>query len=316
MTRESRLGVALDDLGVFRAVAEHAGFSAAARRLGVSKAAVSQAVTRLEAALGVRLFQRTTRRLSLTDAGRAALPFATSAVAAAQDAIDAAVNQRTRPVGTLRITAPMSFGILHVAPALAAFAAQYPELEVALDLDDRFVDLVQGAYDLALRIGAMADSSLVAATIARSSTVLVASPAYLERHGTPRSPEELAHHAAVGYSLAADALDWRFRKGRKVARMAVRPRVMANSSLALKGIVAGGYGVARIPYFAVIEELRDGRLVRVLPDWAMPELAIHLVTTSRRQLPLKTRLLQDHFRRAFAAGFVLAPWSASAGRKA
>lgn len=305
MVRESRGGVSLDDLAVFRAVAEQGGFSAAARQLGLSKAAVSVAVTRLEAGLGVRLFQRTTRRLSLTDAGRAALPPARDALAAAQDAVDAAVSQRTRPVGTLRITAPMSFGILHVAPALAEFAARYPELDVALDLDDRFVDLVQGAYDLALRIGAMADSSLVATTISRSSNVLVASPGYLERRGAPRNPGELPRHDAVGYALAADALDWRLRRGRRTARIAVRPRVTTNSSLALKAIVANGYGIARVPYFAVIDELRDGRLVRVLPEWTLPELPIRLVTTSRRQLPLKTKLLQDHLRRALAAGFTV-----------
>ena len=158
----------LDDLLVFAAVAEAEGFSAAARRLGVSKSMVSSAVSRLEARLGVRLLQRTTRRLSLTEAGHAVLPHARQARSAAHDAEEAALSLLASPRGLLRVNAPMSFGVLHLAPALGAFANQYPEVEVELVLDDRVVDLVGGDFDLAIRIGTLADSSLVASTLGRT----------------------------------------------------------------------------------------------------------------------------------------------------
>ncbi|MFO0597873.1 MAG: LysR substrate-binding domain-containing protein [Myxococcaceae bacterium] len=175
---------------VVATVAETGGFSAAARRLGLSKATVSTTVTRVEA-LGVKLFQRTTRRLALTEAGAASVPHAQRALAAARDATEAATQARLSPRGTLRVSAPMSFGLLHVAPALGAFAASYPELKVELVLDDHFVDLVAGGFDLALRIGELADSALIATRLGTHCSVVVAAPAWVARAGTPRNPEAL-----------------------------------------------------------------------------------------------------------------------------
>jgi len=287
---------ALQDLAVFTAVAETAGFSAAARRLGVSKAMVSVAISRLEERLGVRLFHRTTRRLSLTEAGQKALPHAQQSVRAASDAEEAARDAQASPRGTLRINAPMSFGLLHVAPALGAFAKKFSEIDVDLVLDDRVLDLVEGGFDLALRIGTLPDSSLVAHRLGISRAVVVAHPEYLARSGTPKKPADLAKHAALVYTLSPTGSRWKLTRGSKSETIQVRAVVRANSSLALHQALLQGLGVARIPRFIVGADLAAGRLVQVLPEWKSPELGIYAMTTAREHLPRKTRAFIDFFR--------------------
>jgi DNA-binding transcriptional LysR family regulator len=289
-------GLPLLDLTVFVAVAEAEGFSAAARRMGISKAMASTAVARLEARLGVRLLQRTTRRLSLTEAGAAALPHAQRALQAARDAEEAATQSRLSPRGTLRINAPMSFGLLHVVPALGAFARAYPEVRVDLVLDDRVLDLVEGGFDLALRIGTLPDSSLVSQRMGRNRNVLVAHPDYLARAGMPASPGELAGHAVLLYSLAATGSRWTLTHGARSETVRVRGPLQANSSLALRQALLQGLGIARIPLFVVGEDLHRRRLMRVLPDWELPDQDIHALTTTRDHLPRKTRAFIEFFR--------------------
>jgi DNA-binding transcriptional LysR family regulator len=286
----------LQELAIFAAVAETEGFSSAARRLGVSKAMVSVAVARLERRLGVRLLQRTTRRLSLTEAGTAALPHAQRALLAARDAEEAATQGLTSPRGVLRINAPMSFGLLHVVPALGAFARTYPEVRVDLVLDDRVLDLAEGGFDLALRIGTLPDSTLVSQHVGRSRNLVVAHPDYLARAGSPASPDDLAGHAALVYSLAATGARWSFERGRRSETVRVSGPLQANSSLALRSALLQGLGLARIPWFVVGEDLAKGRLVRVLPDWELPTQDVHALTTSREHLPRKTRAFIDFFR--------------------
>jgi len=289
-------GLPLQELAIFAAVAEAEGFSAAARRLGVSKAMVSVAVARLEERLGVRLLQRTTRRLSLTEAGSAALPHAQRALLAARDAEEAATESLTSPRGVLRLNAPMSFGLLHVVPALGAFAKRYPEVRVDLVLDDRVLDLTEGGFDLALRIGTLPDSSLVAQRLGVSRNVLVAHPDYLARAGQPETPDELAEHAALLYSLSATRGRWTLSRGRRSVTIRVSGPLQANSSLALHRALLQGLGVARIPWFVVGEDLAKGRLVEVLPEWELPTQEIHALTTARDHLPRKTRAFIDFFR--------------------
>lgn len=284
----------LVELGVFAAVAESLGFSAAARRLGVSKAMVSTSISRLEAKLGVRLFQRTTRKLSLTEDGVAALPHAQRAVQAAQDAEEAATLSRSTPRGILKVNAPMSFGLLHVVPALGEFARAFPEVRVDLVLDDRVVDLVAGAFDVGLRIGTLGDSGLIAQRIGRNRSALVAHASYLSRAGTPKQPADLTAHATLAYSLGTN--DWVLHQGRRTRTVEVKPLLRANSSLALHQAALQGLGVARLPLFVVGQDLARHRLVRVLPDWELPESPIHLVTTSREHLPRKTRAFLEFFR--------------------
>ncbi len=291
-----RPALPLAELGVFAAVADAQGFSAAARRLDVSKAMVSTAISRLEARLGVRLFQRTTRRLSLTEAGTAALEPARRALAAAQEAEEAATRQRATPRGTLRLSAPMSFGLLHVAPALSAFAARYPDVRVDLVLDDRFADLVQGGFDLAVRIGTLPDSTLVAQRISRNRNVLVASRRHLERAGTPRTAKDLERHAVLVYSVTPTANAWTLRSGKKQQTVHVAGPLQANNSLALKEAALQGLGIARLPLFVAAAELASKKLVRVLPDWELPEQGIFCVTTSREHQPRKTRAFIEFLR--------------------
>lgn len=286
----------LADLELFVAVADGEGFSAAARQLGVSKALASTAIARLEERLGVRLFQRTTRRISLTEAGAAALPHARRAVLAARDAHEAATRLRASPRGTLRISAPMSFGLLHVVPALGGFAQAYREVKVDLVLDDRMLDLVEGGFDLAVRVGTLPDSSLVAQRLGRSRSALVAHAGYLERRGIPRAPADLVEHDALLYSLASTGDEWSLRQGTRTEQVCVRGTLQANNSLALRQAALQGLGIARIPLFAVGEDLASGRLTRVLPEWELPEHGIYAVTTSREHLPPKTRAFIDYFR--------------------
>lgn len=299
VNRNSRVeqSLPLQDLAIFAAVAETEGFTSAAKRLGVSKAMVSTAVTRLEKRLGVRLLQRTTRRLSLTEAGAATLPHAQRALLAARDAEEAATRSLATPRGVLRINAPMSFGLLHVVPALAAFAKLYPELKVDLALDDRVLDLTEGGFDLALRIGALPDSSLIAQRLTRNRNVLVAHPRYLARAGKPSKPSDLTSHAALIYSLSATGSRWTFSRGTRTETVRVSGPLQANSSLALHQALHQGLGLARIPWFVVGEDLAKGRLVEVLPGWRLPEQSVHALTTVRDYLPRKTHLFIDFFRK-------------------
>lgn len=286
----------IGDLAVFAAVAETLGFTAGARRLGVSKAMVSVAVGRLEARLGVRLFQRTTRRLSLTEAGVGALPHAQRALAAARDAEEAATQTLAGPRGKLRIAAPMSFGLLHVVPALGAFATLHPEISVDLVLDDRVVDLVEGSFDLAVRIGTLPDSSLFAKRLGKSRNVLVAHPSYLAKHRAPKKPADLAKHAALVYSLSSTGSRWSFTRGARKEIVAVSGPLRANSSLALHQALLLGLGIARLPSFVAGADLASGRLVEVLPGWRLADQGIYAVTTARDYLPRKTQAFIDFFR--------------------
>lgn len=284
----------LADLAVFVAVVEAEGFSAAARRLSVSKAMVSTAVARLEAQLGVRLFQRTTRRLTVTEEGARAFPHAQRAMAAARDAAEAAALSRTSPRGTLKVNAPMSFGLLHVVPALGAFAAAYPEVDIDLVLDDRMLDLVEGGFDVALRIGVLGDSSLVAQRIGRNRMALVAHADYLSRAGAPKAPGELVGHSLLQYAHAPS--QWTMTRGKTSVSVRVRPKLKANSSLALHQAVSQGLGIARMPLFVVGNDLARGRLMRVLDGWDLPEAPIQIVTTTRQHQPQKTKAFVEFFR--------------------
>jgi DNA-binding transcriptional LysR family regulator len=295
-------GLPLPDLGVFVAVAEARGFSAAARRLSVSKAMVSTSVRRLEKRLGVQLLQRTTRTLSLTEDGAAVLPHAQRALLAAREAEDAARHARLTPRGTLKLNAPMSFGLLHVVPALGAFARAYPDVQVDLVLDDRYVDLVAGGFDLALRIGALPDSGLVVQRLGVNRMALVAHHRYLARRGRLSRPAELADHAALQY--AHTSTDWVLQRGRRSVSVRVRPTLRVNSSLALHQAALQGLGIARLPRFVLGGDLRRKRLVQVLPEWSLPETPIQLVTTSR-ELPRKTRAFIEFFRAHLGATW---PW--------
>lgn len=284
----------LTAMAVFARVVEEGSFSRAAQALELSKSAVSKQVARLEDRLGVRLLNRTTRRLSLTEAGTAFYEGCRLVVADAE-AAEAAVNHlAAAPRGTLRVNAPMSFGLRHVAPRISEFLERYPELSVDLQLSDRTVDLVEEGYDMTVRVGRLPDSSLVARRLSPQRQVVCAAPSYLERHGRPRHPNDLADHQCLIYSYLSSGKDWRFKGAEGEIRVTVSGRLEANNGDALLAAARGGAGVALLPRFIAADDLHAGRLETVLDDWThAQDGAVYAVFPATRNLSPKVRVFVD-----------------------
>ncbi len=281
-------------LEAFVKVAETQSFSEAARRLRTSKSAVSRSVGALEAELGARLFNRTTRSLNLTEAGRAYLERVTRILTDLEDADQALGELQAKPRGRLIVSAPMSFGFLHLAPALPDFLARFPEIEVDLSLGDRFVDLVDEGFDCALRIGALPDSSLMARRIAPIRRTLCASPDYFLRRGRPEAPEDLRGHECLRNSNVARIQEWRFVGGEgKAILVSVSGRVSANNGDALRILALAGFGVASLPTFIVGADLKAGTLVSALDRFIPQDLAMSAVYPHSRHLSPKVRAFVD-----------------------
>lgn len=288
----------LADMAVFARVVERAGFSAAGRELGLSKAAVSKAVARLEGHLGTRLLHRTTRRLSPTEAGAAFHAYCREVVAQAQEAEQHLGQLQAAPRGTLRLAAPLSLGLSQVARVLPGLQQRYPELQVELELQAQHVDMVAGGFDLQLVIGEPADSSVVARRLTTSRTILVASPAYLARRGAPKQPEDLQTHDCL-LTCDAQAGGWQF-DGRDGSRVVfVRGPLRANSDMALRDSALAGLGVARMPSFLVADDLAAGRLKCLFGDWTPRAEGIYALYPSRRHLPAKVRAAIEYFHESF-----------------
>ncbi len=284
----------LNDIAVFVAVVDAGSFTRAAERLNLSRPVVSKYVSRLEEHLGVRLLNRTTRRLSLTEAGRifhARSRRGLDDIAEAQAEIS---RLQAHPRGVLRINVPMSFGILHIAPLLPAFMQQYPDITIEMDLNDRKLDVIDEGFDVSVRIGELPDSSLIARRLAPCHHVIVAAPAYLEARGTPRKPEELRAHDLLSYSLQQSAQNWHFTSpaGQPI-QVPADVRLQVNNSLALREALLGGLGIARTPTFLVGDDLRKGRLTRLLGDHQALEVSIFVVYPQRRHLSPKVRAFAE-----------------------
>jgi DNA-binding transcriptional LysR family regulator len=275
---------------IFAAVADANSFTEAARALDLSKGSVSKAVTRLEAHLGQSLFHRTSRRLALTDAGQLLADHARRIVAEAHAAEEAALDAASVPTGRIRLAAPMSFGIANVAPLIATFLDEHPGIEIDLHLSDAKVDIVAEGFDIALRIGELADSSLRARRLGDVRVSLVAAPAYLARHGTPAHPTDLAHHRLLGFSLLTGPL--RFRRDGE-PDVAIRPTgpLLANSGDALVPALLAGLGIAMLPGFIIGPNIGSGALVEILPDWAPPPIGLHLLTPPSPLRPARVEAL-------------------------
>ncbi len=280
----------LNDIAVFVAVVDAGSFTRAAERLNISRPVVSKYVSRLEDQLGVRLLNRTTRRLSLTEAGRLFHARCRRGLDDIADAHAEVSRLQEHPRGVLRINVPMSFGILHIAPALPAFMQQYPDITVEMDLNDRKLDVVDEGFDVSVRIGELPDSSLIARRLAPCRHVIVAAPAYLEVRGMPRKPEELRDHDILSYSLQQSAQNWHFLDpaGRSI-QVPADARLQVNNSLALREALLGGLGIARTPTFLVGDDLRQGRLTRLLGDHQSLEVSVFVVYPQRRHLSPKVR---------------------------
>ena len=253
----------LDEINAFAAVADARSFTQAARRLGVSSAQVSKLVARLENRLGARLLNRTTRDVSLTDTGRAYLERARQLLDDFQ-ALESSVTERSGARGLLRISTPVSFGTTELTPALLEFAAAYPEISLDVSSSDRMVNLVEEGFDVAVRIGQLGDSSLVARKLAAVRIVTCAAPDYLARAGTPAQPEDLARHQAILDANLADPTVWRFRAEGGMREVRVHGRLRFSGARACVAAAGAGFGVTLTQAFAAAEDLRAGRIKALL----------------------------------------------------
>jgi DNA-binding transcriptional LysR family regulator len=284
----------LTDIAVFVRVVERGSFTRAADELELSRAVVSKYLSRLEDRLGARLLHRTTRRLSLTEAGAALFEASRGALERIVEAEDAVATLQKQPRGRLRVSAPMGFGILYLGAAVAEFLRANPGVTIDLHLDDRYVNLVAEGLDMAIRIGELTDSSLVARKLSVTQPIVVASPGYIEALGAPEAPEDLAAHNCLLYSYLSTANVWRFTApdGREVP-VAVTGTARVNNGNIECELAAAGVGLAMVPTFYAAPYLRSGRLKRVLERYRMPELGIHAVYPERTQVPPKVRAFVD-----------------------
>jgi len=288
-------------IAAFSRVVEAGSFAGAAGRLGVSVSSVSRLVADLEAHLGVRLLNRTTRRISLTEAGRAFHQRSVQLLADLEEAEASASEGAAVPRGTLRLSCAVTFGTEQVAPAVAQFMRKYPTVKVDIELSDRIVDLVDEGFDAAVRIGAVGGQNLVARRVGATKLVCCASPAYIARHGEPRVPEDLARHACLLYQYAAQRDTWPFTdKHGEVRRIRVAGPAYANNGAFLSALARDGVGIAYEPDFIVGEDLRAGRLVALLRGYTGSLGSISVVYASRRHLSAKVRAFSEFLAQHFA----------------
>jgi DNA-binding transcriptional LysR family regulator len=299
----------VDDWLLFAAIAERGTIAAAARERGLSVPTVSRALTRLEARLGAALFHRTSRRLALSAFGQELLPLVQALQTDLQTLETAAGDASAATSGLIRLAAPMDFGRDHVAPVIARFLDDHPGIRVDLHLDDQRIDLVAQGFDLVLRIGRLADSSLLARRLCPVTLKLVASPAFVAAHGAPATPADLAMLPAFLYANQQPPGVWTFHHddGRRLS-VSVRPRASLNNGGAMLPALEAGLGIALLPDFLVWRSLADGRLMALLPEWPAEPLDLHLVTPPGGRRPARVRLLMDRLVDALAEP----PWASGA----
>ena len=291
----------LQGMKVFVRVAQDAGFAAAARELRMSPAAVTKHVSALEGQIGTRLFDRTTRRVALTEAGRVYLERCLECLQVLEDA-EASVSELAKaPKGLLRVTAPVDFGE-HLMPVLAEVMSAHPDIAVDLRLSNRVVDLVEEGIDLAVRVAPALDGRYVARPLARSRLVFYASPQYLDRHGRPRRPEELPAHRCLVFAEPRPMEEFVFTRGRRKVRIRLKPVLSTNSGEAFRAALHQGVGVGPMPSFLARRELDAGRIEPVLGDWSLPEYHVFAVYPHRRFVSPKVRVLVDALRARIGDG--------------
>jgi DNA-binding transcriptional LysR family regulator len=283
----------LDAMQAFVTVADLQGFAPAARKLGLSPSAVTRLIAALEERLGARLLQRTTRSVTLTDAGTRYLERARRILADVEEAEGAAEGERTRPGGRLVVSAPVGFGRLHVSPIMSAYLKRYPEVSGELRLSDRMINLVEEGVDLAVRIGHLPDSTLVARHIGAMRRIVVAAPAYLKERGEPKTPHEIPSHQTIQFGAMTAQPDWRFVDGGDEIRIVCTPRFTTNSADAAVQYAEQGGGLTRVLAYQAAASLKAGRLKIVLEKFEQPVLPIHIVYPTSRLLSAKVRAFID-----------------------
>jgi DNA-binding transcriptional LysR family regulator len=283
----------IDAMQVFVAVADLQGFAPAARKLGMSPSGVTRLIAALEDRLGARLLQRTTRSVTLTDVGARYLERARRILADVEEAEGSAQVERTRPSGRLVVSAPVGFGRLHVSPVMSAYLTRFPEVSGELRLSDRMINLVEDGVDLAIRIGHLADSSLVARHVGEMRRIVVASSAYLERRGEPKTPNAIASHETIQFGAMTASPEWRFVEAGREIRVACTPRFATNSADAAIQYAEHGGGLTRVLAYQAAEAIKAGRLKVVLAKFEQPPLPIHIVYPTSRLLSAKVRAFID-----------------------
>lgn len=291
----------LSQLEVFVRVVDHASFTAAAEAMGVSKSFASRQVSALEDRLGARLLNRTTRRVTLTDVGRVFHDRCRRILEELEDAETAVSSLQNAPRGTLRIAAPVTFGVRYITPLIADFMCEHTELDVEVEFNDRRVDLVDDGFDLAIRIGLLDDSALIARKLAPTTSYIFASPKYLEEHGEPRTPEELRSHQCLRYAYQSRGLSWSLQgPEQRELSVVVRGRAVLNSGEALVEFGRRGLGLVWSPDFLAVDAVRAGHLVRVLPGWRSKS-HVWAVYPHSRHLSAKVRLFVERLIAWFSA---------------
>ncbi len=283
----------IDAMQAFVAVADLQGFAPAARKLGLSPSGVTRLIAALEQRLGARLLQRTTRSVTLTDIGTRYLERARRILADVEEAEGSAQDERTRPSGRLVVSAPVGFGRLHVSPVMSAYLKRYPEVSAELRLADRMVNLVEDGIDLAVRIGHLADSSLVARQVGEMRRIVVASSDYLQQRGEPNTPEAVASHETIQFGAMTASPDWRFVEDGREIRVACTPRFTTNSADAAIQYAEQGGGLTRVLAYQAADAIKGGRLKLVLAQFEQPPLPIHIVYPTSRLLSAKVRTFID-----------------------
>jgi DNA-binding transcriptional LysR family regulator len=282
----------IDAMQAFVAVADLEGFAPAARKLGLSPSGVTRLISALEERLGARLLQRTTRSVALTETGARYLERARRILADVEEAEGAAEGERLLPRGRLVVSAPVGFGRLHVSPIVSKYLNRYPEVSADLRLSDLTINLVDEGVDLAVRIGHLPDSSLVARHVGQMRRVVVASPGYLQKHGEPQLPEAIMSHQTIQFSNLSVS-GWRFLRDGQEVRVAPTPRLITNSADAAVQYAAQGGGLTRVLAYQAADEIKAGRLTVVLKKFEQPPLPMHIVYPTSRLLSAKVRTFID-----------------------
>lgn len=294
----------LEAMRAFTRVVTSGNYAQAARELGLTRSAVSKAVMELEHLLGARLLDRTTRKVHPTEAGLAYFARCSAVLAEIEEAENQIAGLHEAPRGLLRVNAPMSFGIAYLGDAIADFLSDYAELRIELVLNDRRIDPIDEGFDVTVRVGELADSSLIARRIATTRLALVASPKYLDRHGTPESVEELAKHNVLAYGHATLRDRLQLHRGSEMVSVAIASNLCANNGDVLRDAACSGLGIAWLPTLISGPRIKDGSLKIILPDYAQADTPIHALYAPNRYLAAKTRLFIDFL----LARFANPPW--------
>lgn len=280
-------------MSVYVAVAEEQGFAAGARRLGMSPPAVTRAIAALEERLGVKLLDRTTRHVRVTEAGQRYLDDARRIIAEVDEADDAVAGINAAPRGHLTVTAPVLFGRLYVIPGIVDYLERYPAMDISTVFVDRVTNMLEEGIDVGIRIGELPDSSMRAIPVGQVRRMIVAAPSYLARHGAPRTPQELEQHTIVAASGSSVPPDWRFQHGGSTQSLRIKPRLGVNNNDSAIEAVRAGFGIARLLSYQAASWLESGALVEVLQDYATPAVPIHIMHRESRHGSTRIRSFVD-----------------------